>query len=472
MLFGVKRLRVAQVLALGLFLALGLMIKPGKSATEPPRVTPSPKYADWEENRSIELRDPSWDIWRVRDKFSASLDSIQYAIERAVAPNSDNRIGKSIPIRAYIGGAFCSFSEQACASLRHPEGYVVRVDSMSIQVMGSDSLGVLHGLTSLQALVEQTKGDLPLGHMASWPTHKIRAFHFVLRNITVEDALRMVGWSREAQMNTLVIQIADGVSLPSLEGVARSNAWTEEDFQWFAQIAREHGLQIVPEVKFLTHQEKLFAKSAPELLYNPKTYDPRKEEVYERVKAIVDDLDRVLHPQVIHIGHDEAWGVGTKSVEIREQKGEPLPPSLFLRDVQRLHRMLGERGISTWMWADMLLQPDELGNAFTKHLRATADYAALRGSIPKDIVLCDWQYYGSQTHFPSARILVRAGFDVLGSTWKNETNTHAFSRYVALLSSGGRGMIATSWFHVQREEWQIVSNILKTSGEAFWNSEK
>jgi hypothetical protein len=89
----------------------------------------------------------------------------------------------------------------------------------------------------------------------------------------------------------------------------------------------------------------------------------------------------------------------------------------------------------------------------------------LRDKLPKDIVICDWHYADEQPEFPSLAALRKEGFRVLGATWTKEVTIQNFSRYAA--QHGGEGMIATSWSHVQKKEWDVVEKIMRTSGEVF-----
>lgn len=122
------------------------------------------------------------------------------------------------------------------------------------------------------------------------------------------------------------------------------------------------------------------------------------------------------------------------------------------------------------MWGDMLIAPEEFPGMLDKHLHGTHSYSSLRNKIPKDIVICDWHYFDEQPDFPSASTFAKAGHRVLGAAWKKEKTIKNFSRYISTMSANNEGMIATTWFHVQRREWDIVSDIIKNSGEAFWNA--
>jgi hypothetical protein len=70
----------------------------------------------------------------------------------------------------------------------------------------------------------------------------------------------------------------------------------------WAAYARAHGLDVIPEVKLLTHQEQFFQKHHPGLMFNAVSYDPRKEGVYQVVFRLLDELIDALHPRAIHIG--------------------------------------------------------------------------------------------------------------------------------------------------------------------------
>jgi hypothetical protein len=59
----------------------------------------------------------------------------------------------------------------------------------------------------------------------------------------------------------------------------------------------------------------------------------------------------------------------------------------------------------------------------------------------------------------------KEGFRVIGATWKKGRTIRNFSSFAA--GHGASGMIATTWFHVQRREWDVVEKIIRTSGEVF-----
>jgi hypothetical protein len=300
------------------------------------------------------------------------------------------------------------------------------------------------------------------------PVTPVIAWHFVLNAVSINDARRLVDVAQKAGFNSVVVQITRGVALDSAPWAPGKNAWSKSDFLDWVGYARAHGMGVIPEIKLLTHQDKFFQNASPQLMFNAATYDPRNEKVYIEVFKFLDDLISILHPVAIHIGHDEVAGFRRYSAKKHLKPGqEMLPADLFLSDVIKIRDYLAERHTETWMWGDMLLSPEEFPSMSPKLLHGeVAGYGkALRDKLPRDIVICDWQYKSNGPNFPELATMVNEGFKVIGATFKNVDTIGEFSRYAA--EHGALGMIATTWAHVQRKEWDVVDNILMVSGKTF-----
>ena len=369
-----------------------------------------------------------------------------------------------------------NLSKDVIAALKRKEGYYVEVRSDGIRLIGADELGVLYGLTTLKKMAVKWGGNIPRGHVLDWPDHKYRLLHITVINLTVKDAKDLIVKASESKFNGLIMEIESGwtelsslrvqpIRKPELE-----KPLTKEDLKVILRFARENGLEVIPELKLLTHQDKFFRRYYPELMYNEWTYDPGKEETYSVVLPVLDEIIGIVNPRAFHIGHDEVAGADPTKKRILNEGEEALPPELFLKDVLRLHSYLKERGIETWMWGDMLLGKEEFPEMLQRHLHGASGYADLRGRIPKDIVIVDWHYADDQSAFPSALAFAESGHRVLGATWKKEKTIRNFSRYVASMPSGGEGMVATTWAHVPKKEWAVVDNIIGISADAFWNA--
>lgn len=290
----------------------------------------------------------------------------------------------------------------------------------------------------------------------------------VPQGLELGQAKSLVDHAHGAGFTAIQILIGNNISLTHQPWQALPDAWSKEALRDWVAYVYARGMEVIPEVRLLTHQNRFFQDRHPELMFNKSTYDPRKEETYVRVFALLDEIIETVHPLAIHIGHDEVAGHNAKSTKRWLRPGEKvLPADLFLQDVLRIHAYLKQRGIETWMWGDMLQSPDEFPTMSAQQLRGKLPgYGkALRDKLPKDIVICNGSYWGDQLDFPSLSVIQKEGFRVIGVTFKKEKTIRNFSRYAA--AHGGYGMLATTWSHVRKKEWDVVERIIRVSGEAF-----
>lgn len=304
--------------------------------------------------------------------------------------------------------------------------------------------------------------------MAQGLTSSVRALHIVTRDVAPEDVRARVRLAAGAGYNVLILTLADGVKFSSFPASLSTEAWSADALRGIVADARALGLDVVPEVKFLTHQELFLKAARADLMFNRVTSKPGHEQVQAIQRAHLDEVIRVIQPRAVHIGHDEVAGFSKASRKKWLESDEPtLPAELFEESVKWLHKELTTRGIEVWMWGDMLVAPDEFPGMYERHLHGLPPgYGKpLRDRLPKDIVICDWHYFDEQAEFPTVSVLRKEGFLVLGATWKRTETTRNFAAYAA--AHGAQGMIATTWFHVQRKEWDVVDRIIRESGAIF-----
>ncbi|MEO0096419.1 MAG: family 20 glycosylhydrolase [candidate division WOR-3 bacterium] len=301
----------------------------------------------------------------------------------------------------------------------------------------------------------------------------IRALHFRLLGISLEEAKRLADEASKHRFNTLVIDVLWGASvrLKSFPWIVQVKPWEREDLIEFVRYARAQHLEIVPQFQTLSHQHVLLGKYRPDLMFNQQTYDPNKKEVYDLILPMLDELIDLIKPSAVHIGHDEVVGWELSHFgKFLLQDERPLLAELFLKDVLTMYEHLKSKGIETWMWGDMLISPDEFPDLPEESKRpfhgTLAGYGKqLRAKLPKDIVICDWHYNDEQEEFPSLTAFQKEGFRVIGVTWVKEKTIKNFSRYAA--KHNAYGMMATTWGHVQKRNWDIVERIIKISGDTF-----
>lgn len=457
-----------------LLLAIILLEWPLQSSCDTNSKVPRPKIEEFADKyiiipSQIELiRDE-----RLYKKFKASFDSLQETLHL----NEQNETQKLIVDFSGIQDPL-PINEKQRAYLNIPESYLLIIKPGRISVMAVDDQGALNGLSTLEILLDQYKGRLPQGWAADYPDTKMRVLHLSLWPCTIQDFKEDIKLARFFHYNSLILLNFYGVDLKSLRhmNIDEKQKWSTTDFQQMVRFAQENGLEVIPELKLLSHQKQFIKDSHPEYLYNKDTYDPRKDELYkEIVFPAIDELLLLTGATKFHIGHDEVAGWHESQYKKILRKGEKqLPAELFLQDVLTLHEHLKKKGIETWMWGDMLLAKEEFPGIENNDasINGYNGYAALRSKIPADIVICDWHYRGKQIAFPTALAFAQAGHKVLGATWELQETTNNFTKYIGQLPHNGEGMIATTWYGLTGDKREEVQAIIRFSGEAFWNAKQ
>ncbi len=305
-----------------------------------------------------------------------------------------------------------------------------------------------------------------------------RVLHLITKRLALQDAERLFKLGRTQGFNTVILGVAwrGSASLNSMPWVKKHKfAWTPSMLRELSDLARSLGYDVIPNLPLLSKAHKLFLGERPELLFNKSTYDPRNEDVYATVLPIIDEIVELMEPKSLHIGHDEVVGWKKKHYQkgLLKSNEKMLPAKLFAEDTLRIYEYLYKKDVRTWMWGDMLVSKEEFPS-ITAHgslhsgIEKFGYGRDLRKAIPRDIVICDWQYRNKAKDFPTLKAFIDDGFTALGSTFEDLSVTQNFSRYAA--KNRAAGMVATTWYYVMRKDWETVDRIIKESGRIFSKS--
>lgn len=269
--------------------------------------------------------------------------------------------------------------------------------------------------------------DLELQKNCATPL-QYRVLQIVLRRSVLDSAYALVDIAQAAGYNAILVTLVGGVRFENALWGRADKDWSKSDFQSWVAYAQSRGLEVIPGLKLLTHQGVFTRRRYPELMFNAVTYDPRKDEVYQQVVfPLLDEIINAIHPKAFHVGHDEVKA-GRKHL----RRGEvPLPSDLFLMDVLRIHAHLKSKGVSTWMWGDMLVSPADCHDMEAKscHGGMLGYGKSIRDNLPRDIVIVDWHYDNEGQEFSSLSVIQEEGFRVIGATWRNMSAARNFANY-------------------------------------------
>lgn len=343
-----------------------------------------------------------------------------------------------------LGSLENSLVQQGCArmgvdrkDMPGPEGYVLRAGSNLLLVAGSDDRGAFWGLQSLrQLLFQQDERVFVRGvDIRDWPDKPFRGIYLYLPGReNIQYFRRFVrDFMAYYKYNTLIMEMGASMRLdrhPELnsgwvefardcnyscrnyppgpfhgmeqnsshQDTADGGFLEKEEVADLARWVARHHIELIPEIASFTHSYYLLTKhrdlaAVPEDKW-PDIYCPSLKGSYSLAFEVCDEYLEVLHPKMVHIGHDELFLPVNVSPQCHDQDiGE-----LYGQDVKKIHDYLASRGVETALWGDMLLESVR-GRGLTKR-KAPDGFAYFTPGgmtpeqvgrlIPKDSLIFNW----------------------------------------------------------------------------------
>jgi len=315
-----------------------------------------------------------------------------------------------------------------------PEGYLLHVTGNQIVIAGWDDPGAFYGLQSLRQLIAAENGTKVTGvRVRDWPNMPFRGIRLYVPgpenmaffNRFLRDFMAMYKFNRvivelnnmrldkHPEVNAGWIEYATDLRYSRLNrtegprGELKNSSHYDagdgyiiekDDVRDLVATANRNFIEVIPEIPSLTHCYYLLTRH-PELAEYPNdtwpdTYCPSNPATYELMFEVYDEYIEVMHPRMIHIGHDE-WRMPLDVCPLCRGKDYP---ELFAQDINKIHSYMSERGIRVAMWGDHLLEsvrnagPREGISSTGVHYQKPGALppSLVMESIPKDILVFNW----------------------------------------------------------------------------------
>jgi hypothetical protein len=262
-------------------------------------------------------------------------------------------------------------------------------------------------------------------------------------------------------VNTLILEFDYQYDFQSRPEFSDPSALGKDDVRKIAQVCREGGIELIPQINCLGHQswaerDGRFLQKHPEFDETPgkypknkgiycRSYCPLHPEVHAVLFALIDELARACEAKSFHVGMDEVFILADPDCARCRGKDSA---ELFAGEVKTLQAHLKEIGCRMWMWGDRFI--DGKATGIGKWEASENGTAAAIDQIPKDVVMCDWHY--EKAH-DTPQLFAKKGFSVVECPWrKSEVALGELEKIRALRAGGdpalaGRalGMVQTTW---------------------------
>jgi len=204
----------------------------------------------------------------------------------------------------------------------------------------------------------------------------------------------------EKGINTLVVDVGDGVRFDSHPELALKNSWSKEKLDQKLSEARSLGLTVVPKLNF-SSGHNVWLKEYRRML-STSAY-------YRVVEDLIDETAELFDsPGLFHLGMDEETAAAQETYDYCVVRHQDLWWSDLLHTVKHCQR----HGARPWIWADILWSSPE---EFQKRM-------------PKDVIQSNWYYGGDFQRFKDGEYIAALngiekldalGYDQIpcGSNW-------------------------------------------------------
>ena len=354
-----------------------------------------------------------------------------------------------------------------------------------LEIAATDEGGLLNALKTLRQVAEPERGVeklsyyfLPEMSVEDAPAMAFRDMHICWfpesDEVAIEKDIRMAAYYK---FNYVVLEpwaVFDYASHPEF-------SWAEkkvkaETIHRLVRVAREQGLTLIPQLNVFGHASGSRHISGKHSVLD---FHPELQPLFEpdgwtwclsnpSARKVLTDMALELYeaferPPYFHIGCDEAYSMATCLTCRKADYAALLKDHLLF-----FRSLFGERGAKVMMWHDMLLAAgDPRWKGYVATGSAKIGTEALLDALPRDIVICDWQYYtvpkGSAVPWPTMQYFQGKGFPVLACPWKDTEGIRSQGRLVR--EKGMAGMLCTTWNYMHGQD---MYRMLYAGAHATW----
>ena len=299
--------------------------------------------------------------------------------------------------------------------------------------------------------------------------------------MTVEAVKGMIDAHAALGLNLMMLYTEDTYTVPEAPylGYLRGR-YTEKELREMDDYAAESGVELVPCVQTLAHLEQFLQWDVNrDIKDNDCVLMIDEPKTYAWIRAALTALRRCFRTNRIHIGMDEAHGVGLG--EYYQKHGAVNRFELLNRHLNRVVDICKELGFKPIMWSDMFYRLGSKNNDYCDTDAVVPESAIAQ--IP-DVALCYWDYYHTDEQFYAGML---EGHRQMGKkvvfaggiwTWSGilphvrKTNATMYPALRACLKAGIGTVLATLWGDDGCEtDYRLALNQLPIYSEHVWLGE-
>jgi len=318
---------------------------------------------------------------------------IDYASAGALTP-ALRKIAKEFP------GRFTDGPEGLGIAFRREggeESFRIEAEAHSCTIHYTTIPSALRGLSAVMGDLLAGRVIAPVSEASPFPSRGIMvdtSRNGVPLIATLENLLR-----RTALMglNRLYLYCEDTIRMPSepFQGYFRGG-YSHEELKALDDYAAEFGIEIIPCIQVLGHMEQVLQWPAYwQLRDTPKVLLADDPETYDYIAKLIAAASAPFRSKRIHIGMDEAHGVG--SGVYRQRNGQCRPFDILTSHLEKVAEICRGQGLAPMIWSDMFFRLGSRTNSYYDRSSCIPDEIARH--VPPSVGLVYWDYYHYEEEF-------------------------------------------------------------------------
>ncbi|KAI9102465.1 glycoside hydrolase superfamily [Phlyctochytrium arcticum] len=196
--------------------------------------------------------------------------------------------------------------------------------------------------------------------------------------------------------------------------------FTQDDMSMIDNYASNFGIEVFPCIQTLGHLGQVL--QWPRFASVRDTHEvilAGSEETYQLIEKMLRAATKPLQSKRIHIGMDEAHGVGEG--RYKQIFGDKDSSEVFLAHLTRVQQMCKDLGLKPMVWSDMLFTLAAKNSSLQSYYETADLPQEMKHNMPEDLELVYWDYYHTQPDAYSRKIEQHRdlGFEpwVAGGIW-------------------------------------------------------
>ena len=285
------------------------------------------------------------------------------------------------------------------------EGLAVTLKNGQAQICAQDENALARGFFLLCRCMKEGKDALHVNQKRHFASCGVMADCSRGAVMKTEAVKRLIDRMACLGMNMLMLYTEDTYEVPEYPymGYLRGR-YSQADLRELDAYAASLGVELIPCIQALGHMRQFLQwQDSAKLRDQPDILLIDDEKTYDFIEATVRSMRASMKTSRIHIGMDEAHGVGLGQYLLRH--GVVDRHELLVRHLERVVKICEKYGFRPIMWSDMFFRLGSKKN----------DYYDLEAVVPQRVIdsipevdLCYWDYYHEDEAFYDAMLSAHA----------------------------------------------------------------